>query len=220
MADAASKPSRPLRTPPHNTDAERALLGAIMLRPDVLHDVSVTVYPDSFFAERHRLIYQGITEIFSQGNPVDMVTLTSRMKEAGTLDRCGGASYITELIETVPAAGNALYYAQLVQGKHSLRTLINAAEDIAELGYGDPENVDDTLDQAEKKVMLATQSPTAQKFKTIGSSLTEAWERFEYLSANQDQQRGIPSGFNSLDNLLAGFQRSDLIILACATLNG
>lgn len=214
MADAASKSGRPLRTPPHNTDAERALLGAIMLRPDVMHDVSVTVYPDSFFAERHRLIYQGITEIFSQGNPVDVVTLTSRMKEAGTLDRCGGASYITELIETVPAASNALYYAQLVQGKHSLRTLINAAEDIAELGYGDPENVDDTLDQAEKKVMLATQSPTAQKFKTIGSSLTEAWERFEYLSANQDQQRGIPSGFNSLDNLLAGFQRSDLIILA------
>ena len=213
MADAPET-GRRLRTPPHNVDAEKALLGAIMLRPEVLHDISVTVFPESFFADKHRLIYQAITEIFSKGNPVDVVTLTSRLKESGALERIGGGAYVTELIETTPAAGNALYYAELVQGKYALRTLINAAEDIAELGYADPESVDEALDQAEKKVMQATQSPSAQKFRTIGSALTEAWERFEHLAANQDVQRGVPSGFSALDNLLAGFQKSDLIILA------
>ncbi len=206
--------NKSLRTPPHNIDAERALLGAIILKPDVMHDVSVTVYPESFFADKHRIIFEAIINIFSKGNPIDVVTLATKLKDNNNLDRVGGASYITELIETVPAAGNAHYYAELVQGKSALRNLIHAADDIAEIGYSDPESVDEALDQAEKKIFHATQSPSAQKFKTIGNSLTEAWERFEHLSANQEERRGIQSGFTSLDNLLAGFQRSDLIILA------
>ena len=206
--------NRALRTPPHNIDAEKALLGAIILKPDVMHDVSVTVYPESFYADKHRAIYEAVISIFSKGDPIDVVSLVTKLKANGTLERVGGASYITELIETVPAAGNSHYYAELVQGKSALRNLIYAADDIAEIGYSDPESVDEALDQAEKKIFHATQSPSAQKFKTIGSSLHEAWERFEYLSANQDERRGVQSGFAALDNLLAGFQRSDLIILA------
>jgi replicative DNA helicase len=213
---ATDRPSlnRSLRTPPHNVDAEKALLGAIILKPDTLHDVSVTVFPESFFADKHRLIYEAITALFSRGNPIDLVSVVSKLKDTSNLDRVGGAAYVTELIETVPAAGNALYYAEVVQGKSALRSLIHAADDIAEIGYSDPESVDEALDQAEKKIFHATQSPTAQKFKTIGSSLKEAWERFEYLSANQNERRGVQSGFTALDNLLAGFQKSDLIILA------
>ncbi len=212
----AEQPSvnRSLRTPPRNIDAERALLGAIILKPDVLHDIASTVYPESFYAEKHRLIYEGIVQIFSAGDPIDIVTLVSKLRGNGTIDRVGGATYITELIETVPAAGNAHYYAELVAGKSALRSLIYAAEEIAEIGYSDPESIDTALDQAEKKIFHATQSPSAQKFKTIGSSLTEAWERFEYLSANQSETRGVQSGFTALDNLLAGFQKSDLIIIA------
>lgn len=212
----AEQPSvnRSLRTPPRNIDAEKALLGAIVLKPDVMHDISSTVYPESFYVEKHRLIYESIMQIFSKGDPIDVVTLVSKLRGNGALDRVGGAAYVTELIETVPAAGNAHYYAELVQGKSALRGLIYAAEEVAEIGYSDPESVDEALDQAEKKIFHATQSPSAQKFKTIGSSLTEAWERFEYLSANQDEKRGVQSGFTALDNLLAGFQKSDLIILA------
>ncbi len=206
--------NRSLRTPPHSVDAEKALLGAILLKPDVMHDVSVTVYPESFYADKHRAIYEAVAAIFAKGDPIDVVSLVTKLKANNSLERVGGAAYITELIETVPAAGNAHYYAELVQGKAALRNLIYAADDIAEIGYSDPESVDEALDQAEKKIFHATQSPTAQKFKTIGTSLTEAWERFEYLSANQDERRGVPSGFTSLDNLLAGFQKSDLIILA------
>ncbi len=214
MAQSAPNLSRALRTPPHNIEAERALIGAIMLKPDVMHDISVSVYPESFYADKHAVIYEAILGIFMKGDPIDLLTVTTRLKEKEQLERVGGASYITELTETVPAAGNGHYYAELVQNKAILRGLILAAEDIAELAYSDPESIDETLDQAEKKVYGVTQTSSGQKFKTIASSLTEAWERFEYLNANQDEKRGVPSGFTSLDNLLSGFQKSDLIILA------
>lgn len=222
MADSqsytGSKPpstkSRLLRTPPQNIDAERALLGAIILKPDVMHDVSVTVYPESFYADKHREIYRAILEIFSKGDPIDVLTITTKLKNKDLLERTGGASYVTELVETVPAAGNGLYYAQLVQDKSILRGMINAADEIAELGYSDPENIDEAMDIAEKKIFQVTNAPTTQKFTPISSSLTEAWDRFEKLNSEEYEQRGIPTGFTALDNVLAGFQRSDLIILA------
>lgn len=206
--------NRTLRKPPQNVEAEKALLGAIILKPDVMHDVSVTIFPESFYADKHRLIFDAITKIFSKGDPIDTVSVVTKLKDMSALDRVGGASYVTELIETVPAAGNAMYYAEQVVNKATLRNLIHAADDIAEIGFSDPETVDEALDQAEKKIFQATQAPSAQKFRPIGTSLKEAWERFEKLSANPEMKRGVPSGFTSLDNLLSGFQKSDLIILA------
>lgn len=214
MADQPPQLNKALRTPPQNTEAERALIGAIMLKPDVMHDLSATIYPESFYADKHRKIYQAILTIHTKGDPIDLLSVTTRLKDEGLLDSVGGASYITDLTDTVPAAGNAHYYAELVQNKATLRGLILAAEEIAEMGYADPENLDETLDQAEKKVYGVTNATATAKFKTIGNSLTEAWERFEYLSANQDEKRGVPTGFHALDNILAGFQKSDLIILA------
>lgn len=220
MADNPSTQSREaqkshlLRTPPHNLDAERALLGAIMLKPETMHDVSVTVYPESYYADKHREIFRAILALFSKGDPIDILSVTTKLKDLGVLERTGGASYLTELVETVPAAGNALYYAELVQKKSILRGLINAADDIAEIGYSDPENVDEAMDTAEKKVYQVTNAPTSQKFTPIGSSLTEAWDRFELLNSQKDIHRGIPTGFASLDNFLSGLQKSDLIILA------
>ena len=206
--------NRSLRKPPQNVEAEKALLGAIILKPDVLHDISVTVFPESFYADKHRNIYDAITKIFSKGDPIDLVSVVTKLKDLGTLDRVGGAAYITELIEMVPAAGNATYYSEQVLNKSTLRNLIHAADDIAEIGFGDPESVDEALDQAEKKIFQATQAPSSQKFRPIGSALKEAWERFELLSANPEMKRGVPSGFTALDNVLSGFQKSDLVILA------
>lgn len=210
----ADQHNRALRTPPNNVPAERALLGAIILKPDVMHDISVTVYPDSFYADKHRAIFEAIQLIFSKGDPIDTVSVVTKLKDMNQLDRVGGAAYITELIETVPAAGNAMYYSEQVQSKSTLRGLIHAADDIAEIGFSDPESVDEALDQAEKKIFNATQAPSSQKFRPIGSALKEAWERFEHLSENPEDKRGVQSGFPALDNILAGFQKSDLIILA------
>lgn len=203
-----------LRTMPHNIEAEKALLGAIILKPEVMHDVSVTVYSESFFADKHAEIYRAIFEVFTHGDPIDILSISTKLKANGQLERVGGATYLTELVEQVPAASNAQYYAELVQSRAILRGLIYAADEISELGYSDPENIDETLDQAEKKVYGVTNAIVTQKFKTIGSSLSEAWERFEHLNANQDEVRGVPTGFHSLDNILAGLQKSDLIILA------
>lgn len=203
-----------LRTPPHNIDAEKALLGALLLKAEAMHDVSVTVYPDSFYADKHRQIYQAILDIFTTGDPIDVVTVSDRLKSRESLERIGGAHYLAALIEMVPAAGNALYYAELVQSKSTLRGLIHAADDIAEVAYSDPEDINVALDIAERTIFNVTNAPTAQKFTPIGNSLTEAWERFEHLSANQDAKRGVPTGYAALDNLLSGFQKSDLIILA------
>lgn len=214
MVDQPPQLNKNLRTPPQNTEAERALIGAIMLKPDVMHDLSATVYPESFYADKHRKIYQAILTIFTKGDPIDLLSVTTRLKNDAILESVGGAGYITDLTETVPAAGNAHYYAELVSNKSTLRGLITAAEEIAEMGYTDPENLDETLDQAEKKVYGVTNATAVTKFKTIGNSLSEAWERFEYLSANQDEVRGVPTGFGALDNILAGLQKSDLIILA------
>ncbi|MEL6670465.1 MAG: DnaB-like helicase N-terminal domain-containing protein, partial [Bacteroidota bacterium] len=203
-----------LRTPPHDLEAEKALLGAIMLKPEAMHDVSVAVYPESFFADKHAEVFRAILETFTKGDPIDILSITNRLTHNKQLERVGGASYITEMIEGVPAAGNALYYAELVQSKAILRGLIYAADEIAEIGFSNPESVDAALDQAEKKVYNVTNNTGAQKFKAIGKSLTEAWERFEHLSANQDEMRGVPTGFGALDNILSGFQESDLIIFA------
>lgn len=206
--------SRLLRTPPQNLDAEQALIGAVILKPETMHDVSVTVYPESFYADKHREIFKAILDIFTKGDPIDILTVTTKLKEREQLDRVGGASYVTELVESVPAAGNALYYAELVQNKSVLRGLINAAGEIAEIGYSDPENIDEAMDNAEKKIFQVTNAPTTQKFTSIGSSLTEAWERFEHLNSGERTFRGIPTGFASLDTFLSGLQQSDLIILA------
>jgi replicative DNA helicase len=213
IAPAVSMSKR-LRTPPHDLDAERALLGAVILKPEAMHDVSTIVQPESFYADKHREIYRAIVALFVKGDPIDLLSVSTKLKQAKQLERVGGAAYLGELIENVPAAGNAVYYGGLVAGKSILRGLIEAADEIAELGFSDPENVDEVLDQAEKKVYGVTNATTMQKFKTIGNSLSEAWERFEYLNANQGEVRGVPTGFTSLDTLLAGFQKSDLVILA------
>ncbi|MBX9906543.1 replicative DNA helicase [Patescibacteria group bacterium] len=210
----AREKSKGLRVPPHNLDAERALLGAIMLRPDSMHDVSILIVPDSFYAGKHGDIYRAILDLFSKGNPVDLVSISHLLTERGSLDRVGGASYITELVDAVPAAGNAQYYAELVSQKHLLRNLIRAADEIAELGFSNPEDVDAILDTAEKRIYQITQSPTSQKFISIRETLGEAWGRLEKLHASKEEIRGVKSGFPALDNMLAGFQKSDLIILA------
>jgi replicative DNA helicase len=185
-----------------------------MLRPEVMHDVSTVIFPESFYAEKHREIFRAIIGIFSKGDPIDLLSVTHFLNEKGQLDRIGGASYVTELIENVPAAGNANYYATIVEQKCTLRNLINAGQDIAEIGFSNPESVDEALDSAEKKIYQVTQSPTAQKFIAIKDTLGEAWSRLEHLHATRDEIRGVKSGFPALDNLLAGFQKSDLIILA------
>lgn len=203
-----------LRIPPHNLESERALLGSISIKPESMHDVIDIVSPYAFYAEKHRIIYQSMLELFSRSEPIDLLSLSSRLAEKNQLEQIGGRTYLAELVNAVPSAGNVKHYANLVQKKAMMRNLIAAADYLAELGYDESRDIEQILDEAEKKVYEVTNTPTLHKFIELKDTLGEAWERLDLLHKSKDQLRGVRTGFRDLDNLLAGFQKSDLIILA------
>ena len=210
----AKKKDEHLRIPPQNIDSEKALLGAIMLKPEALHDIADLVSPSSFYAEKHRIIFKGMLDLFARSEPIDLLSLSTKLKESKSLDAVGGSSYLAELVNGVPTASNVEHYAHIVQKKSTMRGLISAADYISELGYNEEQELEQTLDEAEKKIYEVTNSPGIHKFTSIAESLGEAWDRLDHLHNTEDELRGVHTGFPSLDNLLAGFQKSDLIILA------
>lgn len=204
-----------LRVPPQNLDAEMALLGSIMLRPLGLNEIMDSVHADSFYAEKHRLIYQSMVELARKNEPIDLVSLTAILREQGHLDAIGGSTYLSELIGNVPSSTNIEYYANLVARKSTLRNLISAGDEIVEAGFNEAEDLEEILDFAEKRVMSVTgQVGRAQKFQGIKEILPETWETIIKMQENKGELRGVPTGFRDLDKLLSGFQKSDLIILA------
>ena len=153
-----------LRIPPQHIESEMALLGAIMLRPDVVHDIADLVFPESFYAEKHRMIFTGMLELFSKNEPIDLLSLSTKLENKNTLQAIGGKSYLTELVQSVPSTANAIYYAELVKNKYLLRRLIEAAEKISEMGYGSTEGIEEIIDKAEKEVFEISTSGSSKKF--------------------------------------------------------
>jgi replicative DNA helicase len=203
-----------LRVPPQTLETEKALLGALMIRPEGMIESSDVLSPDAFYAEKHRIIYRAMLNLYAKNEPVDIESVRAKLSDEGQLDGVGGIAYLAELAADVPAASNARHYAGQVQKKYMLRSLIDAGEFVAELGYDEASEIDETLDKAEKRVYEVTSSPTLSKFTSLGESLKGAWERLEHLHEHKDEMRGIRTGFKDLDNMLAGLQKSDLIILA------
>jgi replicative DNA helicase len=202
------------RIPPNNIDSERALLGSIMLRPEAIHEIMDIIKADAFYAEKHRIIFQSMGELFQKNEPIDLLTISTRLTEKNQLDQTGGANYLTELVNLVPSSANAEHYAEIVQKKYVMRQLIEASEHISMLGYEEAEDLSTLLDMAEKKIYEVTQGKTSNKFVEIKDILAEAWERLDKLHKSKDELRGIPTGFRDLDAKLSGLQKSDLIILA------
>lgn len=203
-----------LRVPPQNLDSEKAFLGSIMLRPDAINEILDIISVDSFYAEKHRNIYGTMLELFNKGDPIDLVSLSTRLKEKSIIDQIGGGTYLAELVNFVPSSANLVHYASIIQKKHMMRGLIGAAEHIVHLGYDEAGDLEEILDQAEKKIFEVTNYSSARKFIEIRDTLMDAWERIDKLHKNQGELRGTPTGFAELDDKLLGFQKSDLIILA------
>jgi len=206
--------SKTLRVPPQNTDTEKALLGSLMLRPDGMYDVGDIIKRESFYMDKHRMVFDAMLELHSRHEPIDLLSVSARLKERGKFESIGGGSYLTELVDTVPSSTNAKYYAEIIQRKHVLRTLIEAAEHISELGYNEADEIETVLDEAEKKIFSITNASVTKKFVNIKDTLEEAWERLDAIHKGGGMLRGVSSGFPALDTLLSGFQNSDLIILA------
>ena len=204
-----------LRVPPHSLEAEMALLGSIMLRPDAIYEILDIVIPASFYFEKHKTIFETMLELFGKHQPIDILSLSSRMKEKELLERIGGATFLTELSSSVPSSANVKHYAEIVMKKYMMRQLIEASEHLSHLGFNEAGELEEILDQAEKKVFDITEHfAGSARFKDLLPLLHEAFERFEKLSSAEHELRGVPTGYKSLNDILGGFQNSDLIIIA------
>ncbi len=205
---------RELRIPPHSIDAEQAVLGSIMLRSDILNDLMDVIADEVFYSERHKIIYRAIMKLHTALSPIDLLSLKTQLEEEQNLDTIGGSSYLAELVNSVPSASNSQYYAEIVQKKFAMRTLIAASEHINHLGYNEEGALEEILDQAEKSIFEITGKGHKHKFTDIKAALIETWETIDRLHQAGDAMRGVPTGFKALDDKLAGLQKSDLIILA------
>ena len=214
LAMATTSLRRGIRIPPQNIESEMALLGSIMLRPQGIYEVIDIISPKSFYAEKHRIIYEAMLELLSKNHPIDLLSLSSKLKERNLLDAIGGGSYLTEMVNVVPSASNLRYYAEIVHKKYLMRSLIEASDYITGMAFEDASDIEELLDRAEKRIFDVTNASTAHRFVELRELLGEAFERYERLHNSGHELRGVPTGFPEIDNKIAGLQESDLIILA------
>ncbi len=202
------------KLPPQNLEAETSLLGSLLIEKEAIIKVADIVAADDFYDDRNGIIYSAILDLYEQRQPLDLLTLTNKLREVEELERVGGAPYITDLTASVPTAAHVEHYGAIVAHKATLRRLIGAAASIAGFGYDEAAPLDQLLDRAEQTIFEVSQKNLKQNFVPINEVLAASFDRLNELHSNAGQLRGIPSGFKKLDHTLAGFQNSDLIILA------
>ncbi len=201
--------------PPQSIPSEQAVLGSVLLRKDAIYEVEDILSPDSFYAPKHKLIYQAMLDLASKNEPIDTLSLSARLSEQKILENIGGNIYIAELVNGVPSSTNVRHYAEIVQKKYILRSLIESADYISEMAFEENSgNMEEILDEAEHKIFNIVSSPINQKFISLRDALPEAFERIEKLHERKGELRGLPTGFRDLDTMLSGLQKSDMIILA------
>lgn len=210
----ANQKAQPDKLPPQNIEAEQSVLGSLMLDKNAIIRVADILQPGDFYRPNHNVIFDVMVELYENGQPIDFLTMNNRLEERGKLEEIGGPAYLSTLVNIVPTAAHTLHYAKIVHHKKVLRDLIEAAEDIAKLGFMEEENIERVLDEAEQRIFKISQKSLTQEFLHIKKPMAEAWERFEKMHRGEAMTRGVPTGFPSLDNYLSGLQKSDLIILA------
>jgi len=203
-----------IKIPPQNLEAEQSVLGSLLIDKDAILKVGDFLNAEDFYRDDHRIVYQTILKLYEKHKPVDVVTLTDELEINKKLKDIGGASYLATLVNSVPTAANVASYAQIVQHKATLRRLISAATSIAELGYDENTELESILDKAESSLYSVSQKYVKQYFTPIRDILSDSFDRIDKLHKEKGTLRGVPTGFHDLDNLMAGLQPSDLIILA------
>jgi replicative DNA helicase len=201
------------RLPPQNLEAEQAILGALMVDRDLVPIVSEIVQKSDFYAPHHATVYDAITALYERGEPVDKVSVAEELRRRKLLDEVGGADFISLLLNTVPTAASAEYYARLVAEKSILRSLITAGSRITGIAFEQPENVDDVVDQCEQMIFEIGRR-SAGGFTLVRDLLKPAFEKIDTLYHQRGTVTGVPSGFARLDQFTTGFQPGELIIIA------
>jgi replicative DNA helicase len=214
---ASDKPKRNnsvAKIPPQNLDAEMSLLGAILIEEEVLADVSDKLKSPDFYDKRHEMIFAAMLRLYERHRPVDLLTLSDELKKKDELEMVGGSAYLTDLTNYVPTAAHATAYADMIRQKSVRRRLIKASTDIAELGYDEDQEIAELLSSAESELFSVSDTSTNQELVSLEQILTESFDRIEELHRGGGKLRGLATGWKDLDNMTAGLQRSDLIILA------
>jgi replicative DNA helicase len=202
------------KIPPQNVDAEKSLIGAVLIDEDVLADASEIVTARDFYDKRHVMIYDAMLRLFEHHKPVDLLTLTDELKKKKHLEDIGGTAYLTELTNYVPTAAHAATYAEMVAQTAVRRRLIKVSGEIAELGYDDDFEVQELLEKAEAELFSVSDQNSRQDLASLEQILLASFDRLEELHRNKGAIRGMKTGYRDMDNMTAGLQPSDLIILA------
>jgi replicative DNA helicase len=202
------------KIPPQSLEAEASVLGALLLDKDAIVKVADFLEAPAFYKQANALIYEAIVELFEAREPIDVLSVSEKLRNKGTLETIGGTAMLTDLVNGVPSAAHVQHYGKIVQQKATLRRLISAANEITEMSYRQTEDVVSLLDQAEQKLFQVSQQQLKQNFVPLRSVLTETFERIDELHRNRGSLRGVATGFADLDQLLAGLQRSNLVVLA------
>jgi replicative DNA helicase len=195
-------------------EAEESVLGSMMLSRTAISEVLEIVHPADFYREAHEHICQSILDLFSRGEPADAITVADELKRRGLLEQCGGAPYLVTLVESVPTAANAAFYARIVGEHATLRRLIDAATTIAQDAYEVPEDVESAINRAEEAIYAVSSHRVATDFQHIREMLTDTMEQLEALSSRTSDVTGVPTGFADLDDLTSGLQPGNLVLVA------
>ncbi len=201
-------------SPPQNAEAEASLLGALLIDSDAIVKIADTVGPRDFFDKRNERIYEAILQLYEQHQSIDVLTLADKLKNNGQLENVGGASYLTELTNFVPTAAHVEQYADIVAQKALRRRLISASREIVGLGYDESKQLRELIEEAETRLFEVSQQHIKQDVISLEAILAESFDRLDDLHKDKDKIRGVPTGYKDLDSMLAGFQKSDLVILA------
>ena len=209
-----TKANQQFRLPPQNLEAEMSVLGGIMIDKDAIIKVADKISVYDFYKDAHAKIYEAMLELYEQRQPIDGLSLSNRLAEKKQLEMIGGQSYIATLTTVIPTASHILSYADIIRKKSILRRLLEASSSIAELSFQEENDAEDLVDEAEQKLFAISQKVFTKNFIPLKDILGEAFDRIDELHKERGKLRGLPTGFHDLDNILAGLQRSDLIILA------
>ena len=204
----------PHKLPPQSIEAEESLLSAMLIDNKTIVDVAEVLSPEDFYKPAHQKIFEAIVHLYNINEPVDLVTLSNRLKSNGKLDKIGGASYLARIIETVPVAANVAHYARIVHDKSTLRRLFEKGHAIVQKCLENRDSVGETIDWAEKGIFKISERKIEPTFFQVEKLLSGCFETLATRCENKGQLSGVPSGFEYLDDLTSGFQPSDLIILA------
>jgi len=202
------------RVLPHSLEAERTVLGAILIENEAFHNAAEILTEKDFYRDAHRKIFARMAALSARGDAIDLVTLKEEMSRAGELEGAGGLGYLSSLVEGVPRATNVPYYSRIVKDKSVLRSLISAANRISQAAFGSSEETQLVLDEAEKSIFEIAEGAIRSGFEPVGEIVKKTFKTIDELSEKRELVTGIPTGFVEFDEMTSGLQRSDLVIVA------